>query len=168
MKEATAPLIPATPRPPGQPRGLNILGTFAHHPELATAFWVFNGHILNRTSLTQRQLELAVLRVALLCNSPYEWRQHAFAARACGITDGEIAAIERSDTAFEWPEPDRALLSAVDELISSTTVSDETWRRLSSTMSTQEILDLIFTVGAYVTIAMMLGVAGTPLDDDLR
>ena len=142
MKEATVPLTPATPRPPGQPRGLNILGTFAHHPELAHAFWVFNGHILNDTSLTQRQLELAVLRVALRCKSEYEWRQHVFAARACGITDDEIAAIERSDATFEWSEADGALLAAVDELISSTAVSDGTWKRLSSAMSTREILDL--------------------------
>ena len=69
MKMATAPLTPATPRPPGQPRGLNILGTFAHHPDLAAAFCVFNGHILNTSTLTQRQTELAVLRVALVRNS---------------------------------------------------------------------------------------------------
>jgi alkylhydroperoxidase family enzyme len=168
MKTATAPLTPDTPRPPGQPRGLNILGTFAHHPDLATAFWVFNGHVLNRSCLTNRQLELAVLRVALLCDSPYEWKQHVFAARACGISDEEIEAIRSSSETFEWSDADGALLAAVDELIERTSVSDETWARLSACMTTQEILDLIFTVGAYVTIAMMLGVAGTPLDADLR
>jgi alkylhydroperoxidase family enzyme len=168
MKVATAPLTPDTPRPPGQPRGLNILGTFAQHPDLATAFWLFNGHILNRSTLTNRQLELAVLRVALLCRSRYEWNQHVFAAHACGITDDEIKAVETGDDTFGWTDPDRALLRAVDELIADTSVSDATWADLSKAMTTQEILDLIFTVGCYVTIAMMLGVAGTPLDDDLR
>jgi alkylhydroperoxidase family enzyme len=168
MKVATAPLLPDTPRPPDQPRGLNILGTFAQHPDLATAFWLFNGHILNRSTLTNRQLELAVLRVALLCHSPYEWKQHVFAAHACGIVDEEIRAIETSDEAHPWSDEDRALLRAVDQLIAQTTVSDDTWAALSAAMSTQEILDLIFTVGCYVTIAMMLGVAGTPLDEDLR
>ena len=168
MKVATAPLASDTPRPPGQPRGLNILGTFAQHPDLATAFWLFNGHILNRSTLTNRQLELTVLRVALRCNSPYEWKQHVFAAHACGISDEEIHAIETSDASFPWSDADGALLRAVDELIADTTVTEATWASLSAAMTTQEILDLIFTVGCYVTIAMMLGVAGTLLDDDLR
>lgn len=161
------PLTPATPRPPGQPRGLNILGTFANHPDLATAFWVFNGHILNHSSLSPRQTELAVLRVALLCHSPYEWKQHLVAARACGITDDEVAAIEARDGTHAWSDADEALLTAVDELVDSATVSDETWTGLSASMDSHQVLDFVFTVGAYVTIAMMLGVARTPLDDDL-
>jgi alkylhydroperoxidase family enzyme len=167
MKSATAPLTPATPRPPGQPRGLNILGTFAQHPDLAAAFWVFNGHLLNHSRLTQRQLELAVLRVSVLRNSAYEWHQHLFAARACGITEEEIAAIQARDGTHEWSDADDALLTAVDELIDGGTVSDETWTVLSASMDNQQVLDLVYTVGAYVAIAMMLGVAGTPLDDDL-
>ncbi len=178
MKDATAPLIPTTPRPPGLPRGLNILGTFAHHPDLAAAFWVFNGHLLNRSRLTSRQLELTVLRVASLCNSDYEWKQHVVAARACGITEDEIAAIEARATTreagtheagtHEWSTADEALLTAVEELVESTAVSDATWAVLSASMDEQQVLDLVFTVGAYLVIAMMLSVAGTPLDDDLR
>ena len=167
MQTATAPLAPATPRPPGGPRGLNILGTFAHHPDLATAFWVFNGYLLNRSRLTQRQLELAVLRVARVRSSPYEWHQHVFAARGCGITHEEIEAIRTTVSDHPWPPADAAILAAVDELIADGGVGDETWRALSAAMDTQQILDLVYTVGAYVTIAMMLGVAGTPLDDDL-
>jgi len=167
MKHATAPLTPATPRPPGQPRGLNILGTFAHHPDLATAFLTFNGHILNRARLTQRQIELAVLRVAHVRHSAYEWQQHLYAARACGITEDEIAAIAARDGAHTWSDEDDAILTAVDELIGQGTVSDATWYVLSSSMDHQQVLDLVYTVGAYVTIAMMLGVAGTPLDEDL-
>lgn len=168
MQVALQPLTPATPRPPGQPRGLNILGTFAHHPDLAAAFWVFNGHILNTSTLTPRQTELAVLRVALRRDSAYEWQQHLYAARACGIDEDEIVAIGARDGDHPWSEADDALLTAVDELIDDGDLSDETWAVLSSTMDTRQVIDLIFTVGAYVTIAMLMGVAGIPLDDDLR
>ena len=168
MQAAMQPLIPATPRPPGQPRGLNILGTFAHHPDLAAAFWVFNGHILNTSTLTPRQTELAILRVALRRNSAYEWQQHLYAARAGGIDDDEIVAIGDRDGSHRWSDADDALLSAVDELIDDGELSDDTWAALSSSMDTREVIDLIFTVGAYVTIAMLMGVAGIQLDDDLR
>jgi alkylhydroperoxidase family enzyme len=162
------PLIPATPRPPGQPRGLNILGTFAQHPDLAAAFWVFNGHILNTSTLSPRQTELAILRVALRRGSDYEWQQHLHAARLCGITDDEVVAIGARDGDHQWSAADDALLTAVDELIDDGTLTDETWAVLSSSMSRQQVIDVIFTVGAYVTIAMLMGVAEIRLDDDLR
>lgn len=168
LQAAMQPLRPATPRPPGQPRGLNILGTFAHHPDLAAAFWVFNGHILNTSTLTPRQTELAVLRVALRRNSAYEWQQHLYAARASGIDEAEIVAIGARDGSHRWSAADDALLTAVDELIDDGDLSDETWAVLSSSMDHRQVIDLIFTVGAYVTIAMLMGVAGIQLDDDLR
>ena len=70
MREALAALLPPNPRhaPPertaDRPKGLNVLGTLAHHPELARAYHTFNGHILFNTSLSPRQRELLVLRVA--------------------------------------------------------------------------------------------------------
>lgn len=166
MQTATKPLVPATPRPPGYPRGLNILGTFAHHPDLAAAFFVFNGHILNTSTLTSRQTELAILRVALLRRSAYEWQQHLYAARDCGITEEEIEAIGTSDDAHPWSDADRALLRAVDELVAGE-VGDDTWAALRESLDERQVLDLVFTVGAYVTIAMLVDVARTPLDDDL-
>ena len=147
---------------------MNILGTFANHPDLAAAFWVFNGHILNTSTLSHRQTELAILRVALRRGSEYEWQQHLYAARACGIDDDEIAAIAQRDGGHRWPDADEALLCAVDELLDANELSEQTWTVLSASMDTRQILDLIFTVGAYVTIAMLMGVAGIQLDDDLR
>jgi len=167
MPDALAPLTPTTPRPPGQPRGFNILGTFAHHPDLAAAFLRFNGHLLNTSSLTRRQTELAILRVACLRRSPYEWHQHVIAARAAGITDEEIVAVGDRKAGYRWPTADDALLTAVDELIDDGTVSEGTWEALSASLEHRQVLDLVYTVGAYVAIAMMLGVAGTPLDQDL-
>src|ERR1039457_1354306 len=82
MRDAIAARRPANPRhpfpsrDPGRPKGLNALGTMAHHAERARAFHTFNGHILFGTSLSPRQRELVVLRVAVLRRSVFEWRQH--------------------------------------------------------------------------------------------
>ena len=52
MRDAMAALTPPNPRYPfptqdgTRPKGLNVLGTMANHPELATAFHHFNGHVL--------------------------------------------------------------------------------------------------------------------------
>ena len=84
MKDALAPLSAERygrpPQPPGRPKGLNVLGTFAHHPTLAAAFMQFNAHVMHTTTLTERQRELVVLRVATVYHCDYEWAQHEIIA----------------------------------------------------------------------------------------
>ena len=92
MREALAALRPANPRhpfpvrEPGRPKGLNALGTLARHPDLARAFHTFNGHILFGSTLSPRQRELLVLRVAAVRRAAYEWKQHVVLAGDAGIT----------------------------------------------------------------------------------
>ena len=70
IREAIAAMRPANPRhefpkTEGRPKALNALGTLAQHPDLARAFNTFNGHILFGSTLSPRQRELLVLRVAV-------------------------------------------------------------------------------------------------------
>ena len=95
MRSALAALRPSNARHPrmpteDRPKALNTLGTFAHHPELAQAYFTLNGHVLAATTLSERQRELIVMRVAALRQSSYEWYQHLFVARDAGLTDEEI------------------------------------------------------------------------------
>ena len=168
MRDALAPLTPATPRPEGQPKGLNVLGTFAHHPELTAAFMRFNAHVLYGSTLSPRQRELAVLRVAALRDATYEWAQHALMALDCGIDEAEVARVAVGPDAPGWSGPEQAMLRAVDELVRDATISDATWTALRDDFDNQQWLDLVFTVGAYDVLAMALGMCGTPLDDDLK
>jgi len=69
MRDALAAMLPPEPRHPqperaDRPKALNTLGTFAHHPALARAHLTFSGHVIMATTLTERQRELLVLRVA--------------------------------------------------------------------------------------------------------
>jgi alkylhydroperoxidase family enzyme len=163
MRDALAALRPAGSRQPpprreGRPKALNALGTLARHPELARAFNTFNGHILFASTLSPRQRELLVLRVASLRESRYEWEQHVFLAADAGLQPDEIDRVARGPDAPEWAELDRALLRSADELIEEGMVSDATWKVLAEMLDEQQVMDLVFTVGAYEV----------ELDDDLR
>ncbi len=87
-----AALVPENPRHPlpaqggDRPKGLNALGTLAQHPDLTRAFNTFNGHILFGTTLSLRQRELIVLRVADLRDCEYEWKQHLVQGSDAGIS----------------------------------------------------------------------------------
>ena len=122
MSEAIAALRPENPRHPltrrkGGPKALNALGTLARHPELAKAFNTFNGHILFSSTLSPRQRELLVLRVASVRESEYEWAQHAILAGDVGLDADEVARIAVGPDAPGWSTLDGAMVRAVDELI---------------------------------------------------
>jgi len=173
MRAALGAMQPPNPRhpplgKPGGPKGLNALGLFAHHPELAHAFFTFNGHLLLASTLSVRDRELVVLRVAALRNAPYEWAQHQIIAGDAGIAPEEVARIRTGPDAAGWSAADAALLRAVDELVQDATLSPATWAALSSSYEPQQLLDLVFTIGAYDLIAMVFNSFGVELDDDLR
>jgi alkylhydroperoxidase family enzyme len=161
------PRHPFPPKDPSRPKGLNVLGTLAHHPTLARAFHTFNGHVLFATTLSPRQRELLVLRVAAVREATYEWKQHVVLAADAGITPEEIDAIAEGPDAPGWSSIDRAMVRAVDELIGDAMVADRTWAVLAEELEVQQLMDLVFTVGAYDLLAMAFRSFGVPLDDDL-
>lgn len=167
MRDALAPLTPPTPRAPDHPKGLNLLGTFAHHPALVHAYHQFVSHLLYRTTLTPRLRELIILRVAAVRGADYEWAQHVVLALEVGLDRDEIAAV-RTDDLNRWTPTEAALLTAVDELVEKAKLRDETWSTLRAELSDQQLLDAVFTVGAYDALAMVLRTFDVQLDDDLR
>jgi alkylhydroperoxidase family enzyme len=173
MRSALAAMTPPEPRHPkppseNRPKALNLLSTYAHHPGLAQAFFTFNGHIIRATTLTERQRELLVLRVGVRRECRYEWAQHLLIAGDAGITDEEISRIQSAPGSPLWSDVDRALLGAVDELIDDGAISAGTWRALAAELDARQLLDVIYTVGAYETVAFMIRSIDIQLDDELN
>ncbi|WP_207946640.1 carboxymuconolactone decarboxylase family protein [Actinomadura sp. 7K507] len=174
MRAALAAMVPPDPRHPtpsaegGRPKALNMLGSFAHHPQLAHAFFTFNGHVMMATTLSLRQRELIILRTATLLKCPYEWAQHLVIGHDAGLTDKDIARIAFGPDAPSWDPLEEALLRAVDELVGGGAIAERTWQVLAEELDTRRLMDLIFTVGAYQTLAYMLRSLDLEMDDDLQ
>jgi alkylhydroperoxidase family enzyme len=173
MRDALAALRPPEPRhpmpsrEPGRPQGLNILGLLAHHPALTRAYHTFNGHVLFGTTLSMRQRELLILRVAAVRRAEYEWLQHVVLAGDAGLDRDDVARIEEGPDAEGWGPLDRAMLQAVDELVADAEISDATWAVLAGELDDQQLMDLVFTVGAYEILAMAFKTFRVQVDDDL-
>jgi AhpD family alkylhydroperoxidase len=140
----------------GRQSGGNLLGTLACHPALAMAFLTFNGHLLYGSTLSARQRELLILRVALLRRCDYEWAQHVLLGKAAGIQAEEIARVSEGPDAPGWTLIERSLLKAADELVADGAVSGDTWNALKDEFDDQQLMDVVFTVGAYELVAMAL------------
>lgn len=147
---------------------LNIFRTLAHHPKLMKRWLVFGNHILAKSSLAPRERELVILRVGWLCRCGYEWGQHVLIARNSGLSDEEIERIAAGSDAEGWSDLERLLLRAADELHADAFISDATWSGLSAHLSTEQIIDLVFTVGQYNLVSMALNSLGVqPESDDV-
>ena len=174
MREALAALTPPNARfspparDPDRPRGLNVLGTLAQHPALARAYHTFNGHLLFATTIEPRERELLVLRVAAVRGARYEWVQHVVLAGDVGLSDDQVAAIAVGADAPGWSPLDAALLRAVDELLAEAEITDATWATLAGAFDIRQLMDIVFTVGAYDALAMAFKSFRVDLDDDLR
>jgi alkylhydroperoxidase family enzyme len=152
----------------GDGRVLNIYRTLAAHPKLLKRWGVFGTHVLYKSSLPPRERELLILRTGWLCKSEYEWGQHVIIAKAAGVTDDEIERVMDGPTAEGWTPFDAALVRAADELHSDAFISDTTWDTLSERFNTQQLIDLIFTVGQYHIVSMALNTLGVQLDEGVN
>jgi alkylhydroperoxidase family enzyme len=169
MRTALGPLSSDGRRHPAPPRsdperGRAALALFAHHPALAARFFEFNGHVLWDTTLTPRQRQLLILRVAARRRSTYVQQEHRTAARHAGLTDDEIANIVEGSDVSGWEPLEAALLRAADELIDDGGVSDATWAALASELDVEQLVDMVFTVGCYETTSLFFRTFGLEAD----
>lgn len=150
--------------PPG---ALNIFRTLAHHPKLLKRWLVFGSHVLAKNTIPERERELVILRTGWNCGAEYEFGQHTVIGRAAGISNEEIAALCQPLDRGNWSSTDRALLTATDELYADQCIGDDTWKVLTETWSSEQLIDLVFTVGQYTLVSMALNSLGVELDDGI-
>jgi alkylhydroperoxidase family enzyme len=171
MDDALAALRPpGGTRSPAGPRrerpASNILGIFSWHPALAKAWFAFNNHLFHST-LSARDREMATVRIAWLRRGEYEWAQHVRMARSAGLSPEEVDAIMAGPDSPVWGPRDAALLRSVDEMAADHRVSDQTWKRLAEDFDREQLMDLVFTIGAYDLLAVAMNTFGLELDPGL-
>jgi 4-carboxymuconolactone decarboxylase len=144
----------------------SIWATLAHHEDALRRFLVFGNHVLGKNTLPLPSRELMILRIATRAGAAYEWDQHVRIARRAGLTDEDIV---RGATG-RWEHLsrlDQVLLEATDSLLDHRGVDDELWTRLRAQLSEQQIIDVLYTVGQYLTIATVINTLGVNPERDL-
>jgi 4-carboxymuconolactone decarboxylase len=143
----------------------NVLMVMAQHPALGTAYNIWGKHLLIDNTVPNRARELIILRVAWRTKSEYEWHYHVGYGLNFGLTLEEIAAIKKGAADPIWKAGDRAILSAIDQLIDDGNIADKTWTDLSRQFDRKQLMDFVLTVGHYVMTSWALNAFGVPLED---
>lgn len=144
----------------------NIFKVLAHHPKLVKRWTPFAGHVLGKQTLAFRDRELLILRIGWLNQAEYEFAQHELIAKKGGVTDADVENVKKGPKGA-WSEHEAALMQAADDLYENSVVSDATWAVLSKKYSTEQLMDVVFTIGQYNLVSWALNSFGVPLDDFL-
>jgi alkylhydroperoxidase family enzyme len=151
---------------PGRP--FNIFLTLAHAPKALARFLDWGGYVLSRrNALPPREREIVILRTGFLCRSGYEFAQHEAIGLREGLTADEIGRIKAGADAPGWTSAERALIHATDELHADQFITDTTWAALGDHFDDKQRMDVVFTVGQYTQVSMMLNSFGVQLDAGL-
>lgn len=160
-RDAVSVMLPEERR---NPEGAGaLLSTLVRHPKLTRAYLKFSTHLLYGSTLPPRIRELVILRVAHRRSCAYEWTHHVEMSKRLGFTDADIEAARTGKAADAF---DDALLRAVDDLDEKSKISDQTWAVLGERLNEQQRMDLVFTAGNYIALAMALNTFGVELEDD--
>jgi alkylhydroperoxidase family enzyme len=143
---------------------LNIFRTLVRAPDAFRAFSWWGGYVMSRNSLIPRDREIVILRTGWLCKSGYEWTQHHRIGLQSGLAAEEIERIKTGAGAVGWTAAERALLAATDDLNRDHFVSNAAWAELARHYSERQCMDLVFTVGQYTQVSMILNSFGVQLD----
>ena len=150
---------------PGAPPMPIVLELLARNLPLSDAWLPFTAMLAGGDATLQPEhRELVILRVAWRTHSGYEWAQHVRSGRETGLTEAQIEAIGHGAAAEAWTPLQRALLRAVDEMIDGFAVGEETWRTLTASFDSAQMLELLFVIGGYVCLAYVLNSVGLQPD----
>ncbi|HYL99263.1 MAG TPA: carboxymuconolactone decarboxylase family protein, partial [Blastocatellia bacterium] len=105
-----------------------------------------------------------ILRTGWLCRSDYEWGHHVAIGKQVGLTDEDIKRTGQGPDAPGLEPFEAALLRAADELHKGSRISDATWEVLAGKYNTQQLMDLVFTIGQYHLVSMVLNSLGVQLE----
>lgn len=131
-------------------------------PELLDRLQRVGEYLRFGSSIPQRLTELAILITARHVTNQFEWALHHPLALKAGVARATLDAVE-AGTRPAAMAPDEAVLhDFVVELLRTNAVSDATYALALRQFGEPGIVDLTATVGYFVTVCLVMNVAGTP------
>jgi 4-carboxymuconolactone decarboxylase len=132
-------------------------------PALGMAVQGLGAAVRYRTRLTDRAREIAVLALARLRRSDFEWYAHERVGRRAGLTDEEIEELWSERVPPTLSDTERVVLEIGRALVVDGDLDAETYATAEAVLGRQALVELVVLVGYYDLVALSLRVFRTPL-----
>jgi 4-carboxymuconolactone decarboxylase len=147
---------------------LNLFRIVAHAESAFEPWLKYGAALLTRLELDPLLRELAILQVAHLVESRYEWVQHVSIAHSVGASDEQIAAVENDgEDNPSLTNPQREVLRFTREVVLEGAASEQLMADLVSRLGDRQVVELLLVVGHYMAIARLIATTGLEPDPPL-
>jgi alkylhydroperoxidase family enzyme len=145
---------------------VNAIRMMAHaSPEVFANFNKFAGAIFQKSPLPGDLRQIGILRAGYIAKSAYETMQHESVAKKVGLSDAAIAAVKQGG---KHPgvlnDAQQAVLDFAEEFIVNVRASDTALAAVRKHLTDEQLTDLMFVTGVYMTVSRFLETTGVPLD----
>jgi 4-carboxymuconolactone decarboxylase len=135
----------------------NAFRMLAHAPAVGAQALRLVLTLLTETELDPRLRELVILRVVQRCNGRYAWVQHAPMAGTVGVTNAQIAALERGEVPADlFEDRERKAFVLADEILETCSAKEVTFAAVHKIFSPREIVELVLLTGYFRMISGLM------------
>lgn len=117
----------------------------------------YSGRLMPGGKLRRRDTELVILRVAHRRDCGYELDHHRKLGRRAGLSSSELDRVALGPTADGWSAGERALLTAVDQILDTRDIDDAAWAALADFYDDRRLLEIVLLVAQYDGLATTIG-----------
>jgi 4-carboxymuconolactone decarboxylase len=133
------------------------------NPEVGAAVQELGSAIRYKTRFAARAREIAILELAQLRRSEFEWYAHVRIGRQAGLTADELSSLRTGDVATTFSAAERMVRDVVRHLVVERDLDDATYFAASELLGEQDLYYVVALVGHYESLALALRVFRTPL-----
>ena len=135
------------------------------NPRLGLTVQQLGADIRYRSTLEAREREIAILALAHLRDSDFEWYAHERVGVVIGMTREELDSLDEGGTPASFSDRERVVLAATRALVTERDLDDATYADALRLLGRTTLADLITLVGYYDLLALALRTWRVPLPD---
>jgi alkylhydroperoxidase family enzyme len=145
---------------------INVFRALANAESLYPSFSNYMLQLFRPMELDKALERMIVLHVAKRSDCVYAWRQNVVVGHSVGVTDEQIAALEKGDIkASCFSEAEQAAFAFTNEVMDLIEATDHTYDAVKKHFSDRAITEMFYVIGTYMMVARVLRTGRIPLDD---
>ncbi len=128
---------------------LNVYRMMANVPTSFQPWIDFAKSLLNEGKFPRRLRGIAIMRQAHTMGCDYEWHEHSYIVKAHGVTDQELAIIQKENPVVSLSEEENFLCQVADEITLNARLKDATFKQIFTRYSIELGTELITVISYF-------------------
>jgi 4-carboxymuconolactone decarboxylase len=145
-----------------------LIGPFPamlHFPQFGVPALIFQRSLSSEARLPKTVREVTILTVGAVFGARYELYAHEITAAEVGLSPSQIATLAAGERPFELSEEEAIAYEVARVLTTGHILPTSTYARALEVLGRDGVGELVFLIGGYCLIAMLLNAFDVPVPD---